>query len=259
MNDNNTTDYDWDLSRRRVLHATGVAVAAGAILSGTAFANEDEDAADDDCDGTDATADEDRHPPSADEFTLDIDNRYFPLPVGRALTLEGEEDGTPVELVVTVLDETETVGDVTTRVVEERESEDGELIEISRNYFAQSSAGDVWYFGEAVDIYEEGEVVSSEGAWRADESDNEPGLFMPADPQVGMQFQQEQAPGVAEDEAIIIARGETVEVPAGTFENSLRTYDTNPLEPGVPGDIKVYAPDLGIIVDGPVELVDYVE
>jgi hypothetical protein len=76
---------------------------------------------------------------------------------------------------------------VTTRVVEEIEWEDsipfgtidaGEaLIERSLNYFAQTQDGTVCYFGEAVDIYENGVVVSHEGAWRADapDTDNGPG------------------------------------------------------------------------------------
>jgi hypothetical protein len=264
MNEHDPDEGDWPFSRRLFLLSAGVAAGAGALLGGPVLGQEGGDGdgdEDGDDDGNGAGADdsctEGEETPTPKEFTTEVDNQYFPLPVGRRLVLEGEEDGTTVRLRVTVLDTTETVGEVTTRVVEEREWEDGELIEVSRNYYAQSNAGGVWYFGEAVDIYEDGEIVSHEGAWRAYESGNEPGLFMPADPKVGMQFRQEKAPGIAEDRAIIIGRGETVEVPAGTFENSLRTYDWNTLEPGTPGDVKVYALDLGIIVDGPVELVEF--
>lgn len=195
--------------------------------------------------------------PDEHGFTLDIDNAFFPLPVGRQWSYEGEEEGTSVELHITVFDETEEIAGVTTRVVEEREWEDDELIEVSRNFFAQTEEGTVCYFGEAVDIYEEGEVVSHEGSWRADESGNAPGIFMPDDPEVGMRFKQELAPGVAEDVSEIVARGEQVTVPYGTFEETLRVVDWNPLEGQTmsDGDEKVYAEDVGLIVDGPVELV----
>jgi hypothetical protein len=155
-------------------------------------------------------------------------------------------------------------GQVTTRVVEELEWEDANgngrvdsdenLIEVSRNYFAQTRDGTVCYFGEDVDIYEDGEVVSHEGSWRADATGNAPGIFMPEEPRPGMTFQQEVAPGVAEDEATIVGSG-TVEVPAGTFRDTIRVREFNPLDGSV--GYKSYADDVGLIQDGPVELLSY--
>lgn len=254
MTTHHTNVPDWPVSRRVFLQRIGIVAGSVALFSGTGLGQEDENREE-----THGEPERANQTPPPDEFTTTIDNRYFPLPVGRRLLLKGEESGTPVTLQVTVLDETEIVGEVTTRVVEEREWEDGALIEVSRNYYAQSSDGDVWYFGEAVDIYEDGKIVSHEGAWRAYESGNQPGVFMPGDPVVGMQFQQERAPGIAVDKAIVVGIGQTIEVPAGTFENTLQTYDWNPLESGTLGDIKAYAPDLGIIIDGPVELVEFTE
>src|SRR5262245_24531901 len=84
-------------------------------------------------------------------------NPYFVLEPGFQLVLEGSEGKSKVRLEVTVLDETRKVGDVETRVVEERETEDGELKEVSRNYFAISKRTNaVYYFGEDVDEYEDG-------------------------------------------------------------------------------------------------------
>ena len=150
--------------------------------------------------------------PDQNTFTTTINNSYFPLPVGQQWVYQGKEQGQRIGLQITVLTETETLysgrNAVTTRVIEEAEWEDGNangmiddgenLIEISRNFFAQTQDGTVCYFGEEVDIYEGGQVVSHEGEWRADESGNAPGIFMPANPQVGMAYQQEIAPGVAE-------------------------------------------------------------
>jgi hypothetical protein len=207
--------------------------------------------------------------PRQNTFTLEIDNTYFPLPVGQVWVYRGNEQGQTIGLRITVLNETEDFYSgrrtVTTRVVEELEWEDANanglvdadetLIEISRNFYAQTQDGTVCYFGEDVDIYEGGVVVSHEGAWRADNRGNAPGIFMPADPQPGMTYQQEVAPGIAEDTATVIRRGRTVTVPAGTFADTITVRDFNPLD-GSKGT-KIYAPGVGLIVDGPLDLVSY--
>jgi hypothetical protein len=207
--------------------------------------------------------------PDQNTFSLTIDNSYFPLPVGQQWVYQGKDKGQTVGLRITVLDATETLysgrRSVTTRVVEELEWEDananalvdaGEtLVEVSNNYFAQTQDGTVCYFGEAVDIYEGGVVVSHEGAWRADERGNAPGIFMPADPQPGMTYQQELAPGVAEDRATIVRSGRTVTVPAGTFVDTIEVRDFNPLDGS--RSTKVYARDVGLIRDVPNDLVSY--
>ena len=194
--------------------------------------------------------------PEAGPFSLIIDNEFFPLVVGTQLVLEGEEDGETIRVEITVLDETEEVAGVTTRVVEEREYEDGELVEVSRNFFAQAPDGTVCYFGEDVDDYEDGEVVSHEGEWRAGEDGNLPGIIMPANPEIGMVFQQEDAPDVAEDQAEVIDLGETIDVPAGTFDDTLTMEDCDPLEDGST-DEKVYVRGIGLAIDEAVELISF--
>jgi hypothetical protein len=196
--------------------------------------------------------------PRQHTFTLNIDNPYFPLPVGRQWVYSGREQGQTIGLQITVLNQTETLRfgktRVTTRVVQEVEWVDAnrnfvidpgeELIEVSWNYFAQTEEGTVCYFGEIVDIYEDGVVVSHEGSWRADERGNTPGIFMPANPQEGMTFQQENAPGVAMDEATIIR----------IAKNGVMTVrDFNPLDGS--GGTKQYQPGVGLIRDGPLDLV----
>jgi hypothetical protein len=193
-------------------------------------------------------------------FTSTGSNPYFPLWPGYALLLEGEEEdeGETVEIASlnTVLAETEVVDGVTTRVFEERESEDGELVEISRNFMAYCrETGDVWYFGEDVDIYEDGEVVSHDGAWRAGIDGAEPGIIMPGNPLIGARYAEEHAPGVAEDQAEIVGLHESVEVPAGTFDDVLRTVGTSPLSPDEE-DHKAYAHGVGNVVDEALELTE---
>jgi hypothetical protein len=205
--------------------------------------------------------------PGRNTFTLAIDNGYFPLRVGQRWAYTGSERGGRVGLQITVLGATVRLfragKRVTTRVVEEREWADtngngrvdsGEnLIEVSRNYFAQSQRGTVCYFGEVVDIYDGGAVVSHGGSWRADARGNAPGVFMPGRPKVGMKFQQEIAPGIAEDTATIIDSGVRTKVPAGTFRDTLVVRDRNPLD-GSTGT-KTYARGVGLVIDGPVKLI----
>lgn len=184
-------------------------------------------------------------------------NDYFILRPGHQLVLEGEEDGAAIELIITVLDETKTVDGVETRVVEERESEDGEIIEISRNYFAVcTQTNDIFYFGEDVDNYEDGVLINHDGAWLAGVDGGRAGLFVPAEPEVGFKHYQEIAPGVAEDRAEVISLDETLETPAGTFENVLKTEETTPLEPDA-REFKLYAPGIGLIQDAELVLTSY--
>jgi hypothetical protein len=194
--------------------------------------------------------------PAAGGFSIDIDNAFFPLPVGHRVVLEGEEGSAHLLVRITSLDETETVAGIETRVVEEFESKDGNVVEISRNFFAQATDGTLCYFGEDVDIYDgDGNVTSHSGAWRAGEGENQPGVFMPTTLEVGLAFQQEVAPGIAEDQAKVIALGEATEVPAGTFEETATMRDGSPLD-GSSGE-KVYARGIGLIVDGAARLTRY--
>ena len=185
--------------------------------------------------------------PENGPFTLEIDNEFFPLVPGTASVLEGDEDGELVRVEMTVLDETEDVAGVTTRVLEERESADGELVEISRNFFAQAPDGTVCYFGEDVDIYEGGEIVGQEGEWRAGQGGAEAGIQMPAAPEVGQSYYQEYAPDVAMDFGEIVAMGEPLTTPAGDFTDTLEVLESSPLDSGT--STKIYVRGVGMAVD----------
>jgi hypothetical protein len=180
-------------------------------------------------------------------------NPYFILKPGFKSTFQGR-DGT---LVITVLDETMTVGGIKTRVVEEREWNGKELVEVSRNYFAiDPGTGDVFYFGEDVDMYEKGKVVGHEGSWRHGTKGATFGLMMPGRPVLGMKFFQEQAKGVAMDRAEIVSVDATLKTAAGTFARCIKTLETTPLEK-LAREYKVYAPGVGLVQDGDMTLVSW--
>lgn len=180
-------------------------------------------------------------------------NQYFILEPGFQLVLEG---GTEV-LVITVLDEVVEVDGIQTRVVEERESRGGELIEVSKNFFAIcEQTKDVFYFGEEVDMYQGGQVANHSGEWRSGEGDARFGLIMPGTPLVGMKYYQEIAPGIAMDRAEIISLDETFSTPAGKFSKSLNIKEGTALNP-LEVEYKTYAPGIGLIQDQSLLLTEY--
>jgi hypothetical protein len=180
-------------------------------------------------------------------------NPYFILEPGYTLVLADRNE----RLVITVLDETKLVDGVETRIVEERESKNGKLVEVSRNFFAFNTADrGVYYFGEEVDIYKNGKIVDHEGAWESGKNGARFGLAMPAEVELGARYYQEVAPGVAMDRAEIAGLHETLKTPAGEFKDCLKVAETTPLEKGAK-EYKLYAPGVGLIKDASLLLVEY--
>ncbi len=193
----------------------------------------------------------------AERFQTTGRSTYFILEPGFKLVFRGKENGGTTALIITVLDRTETIDGTKTRIVEERESHNGKLVEVSRNFFAMDSQNnDVYYFGEDVDMYKNGKVVNHEGSWRSGMDGAHYGLFMSGHPKVGDAYFQEQAPGNALDQVTHTSVTKTVKTPAKTFKNCLVIKETTPLEPGVVA-WKTFAPGVGIIVDGNLRLTSY--
>ncbi len=183
-------------------------------------------------------------------------NTYFILEPGYQLTLRGIEKNDTSLLIVTVLNETKRIGSVETRVVEEYESLNGKVKEVSRNYLAFcKQTGSIFYFGESVDNYKDGKISNHSGGWIA-EGKNHPGIFLPGMPLLGARYYQEIAPGVAMDRAEIISITEHKDTPAGSFSHVLKTEETTPLEPG-DKEFKLYAPGIGLIKDENMLLISY--
>lgn len=176
-------------------------------------------------------------------------SKYFLLWPGYKMLLQHGHD----TLTISVLDETKIVDGVKTRVVEERETKDGKVIEVSSNYFAISRVtGDVYCFGEDVDIYKKGQLAGHAGAWQAGVNGAKFGLMLPGRPAVGDKYYQEIAPGVAMDRAEVIACGENCVTPEDAFEQCVRVRETSALESG--SSDKFYAPGVGLVKDGEFQL-----
>lgn len=195
-----------------------------------------------------------------DDFVAVIDNPYLPLIPGTTRIYEGTtEDGTE-HIEVTILDETKVVMGVTVTIVRDTVTIDGQLIEDTHDWFAQDKAGNVWYFGEEVDNYENGVLTDHAGAWEAGVDGAQPGIVMftnPAD-HIGEAYHQEYYAGEAEDMGEVISSSETVIVPFGTFTDVLQTKDWTPLEPDAL-EHKFYAPGVGVIKELAVDSGETVE
>ena len=182
-------------------------------------------------------------------------NPFFVLEPGYQLTLEEGKE----RLVSTVLNETRTVDGVESRSVEERETDNDQLVEVSRNFFAISKrTNSVFYFGEDVDMYKNGKVVDHEGAWLSGVNGARFGLMMPGLPLLHARYHQEVAPKVAMDRAEIVSLTASVKTPAGDFSNVLKTDETTPLEP-LAKESKYYARGIGLIQDGSLKLTKYMK
>ena len=221
-----------------------------------------------------ATAQE-GEPAFTDDFPVDEctftpfgGNQFFSLMPGRrtyfdnsACVAQGECEERE-DLVITVTRELKKVwieadGElrpVWTRVIVEHEREDGQLKEISRNYFAMCvPSRDVYYFGEDVDIYAGGKVVSHDGAWLAGRYGAEPGIIMPDSAFIlGQRYYQELAPGVALDRAEHVDADLEIDLHAGNFDDCVEVSETTPLEPGSEST-KVYCPGVGLVIDNDLE------
>jgi hypothetical protein len=183
------------------------------------------------------------------DFTAEIDNPWWPMEVGsRWVYRETDTEGTMQRVEVTVTDRTRMIANgIEARVVHDVVTEDGEPVEITDDWYAQDSEGNVWYMGEATTEYENGKPVSTAGSFEAGVDGAQPGIIMSANPEPGMTYRQEYYAGEAEDEGEIISIDEQAQAPFGHFTDVLMTKDTNPLEPKVL-EFKFYARDVGPVL-----------
>jgi hypothetical protein len=180
-------------------------------------------------------------------------NPYFPLTVGYKLSYEHGKDTDTL----TVLEETKIIDGVECRVVEDRETKNGQLLEVTRDYYAiDSETNDVYYMGEEVDIYKNGKVTSHEGSWLSGVEGAKFGMMMPAKPKASQRFYQEQAPGVAMDRIEIVSVNESIVTPGGKFEHCVHVVETSPLEKNL-HDRKWYASGVGQVRDAEMLLAAY--
>lgn len=174
-----------------------------------------------------------------------ISNELYPVSEVPYLIMLGDDEGRPLRVEVTLLPGTKTIewdgGSTETIVSQFLAVTDGELVEVANDWFAQDDSGNVWYFGEDVFNYDNGEVVNTDGTWIAGH-DRPPGMIMPAAPRVGDVYHPENIPGLVFEEDVVVSIDETVDGPSGKITGVL-SVEEHLME----GDVekKLWAPGYG--------------
>jgi hypothetical protein len=193
---------------------------------------------------------------------LNITNTFHPFQPGGVKVFRGADGKAKTVGLHLYLTETRTFNwnstTVECRVLREIAFENGVLLEISDNYFAQADNGTLYYFGEVVENYENGVVVDNDGSWLVGGptlpsdppttgNDDNPTVFMPANPEVGDVFKPEDLPGIVDETVEVLRVNVTVRVPAGRYAGTIKIQETSALAPGFTN--KWYAPGVGVVME----------
>ncbi len=184
-----------------------------------------------------------------------ISNPYLPITRFHRCVLGGNDQGQHLRIVRVLQNRTKRFKykgqTVKTAVVEDRVTDvgAGQLIEKTVDYFAQDKAGNVYYFGEDVNEYRNGHVVSHSGQWRLGRDTNTPGVLMPAHPKVGDAFYAEKIPGIAVERDRVVAVGGTRQTGGHTYQHviKIREHATTPRPADV--EFKNYSRGTGVITE----------
>lgn len=188
-----------------------------------------------------------------------IDNPYFPLLDRSTRVFVSLEEGEDNRFEHQVIGPGRILLGVQTTALRDRAFEDGLLVEDTFDYFAQDSAGNVWYFGEDVTNYhydDDGVLIGTDtsSSWLAglnlaDPGGDpaQPGFIMPAVRPIGFEYFQEFAvDDEALDEGQIFAIVPLVESGIGQHADALQVLETSQLDPDA-REFKYYAPGIGLV------------
>jgi hypothetical protein len=180
------------------------------------------------------------------EFTTEIDNPYWPMTPGSTWTYRETGPDGVLDVKVTVTDQTKQMANgVEARMVHDAVTKGGRPFELTDDFYAQDSDGNVWYLGENTAEYRNGKVSSREGSFEAGVDGAEAGVAVPANPEPGLEYRQEFLKGEAEDSGRVLGLATHVAVAFGEFDSVLQTEDLNPLDDPIQVENKFYAKGVG--------------
>ena len=175
----------------------------------------------------------------------DVSNPLFPIRSIARAVFYGYVEGEPLRLETTLLAETRTF-EVDGQPVETLVSQflalvNGRIHEIAIDHYAQADDGSVWYFGENVFNYEDGEVADTEGTWFAGR-DGPAAMIMPANPRVGDVWRPENICEIVFEEVTAKETGLTVQSAHGPVSGALKVQELH-IEGAL--EDKTFAPGYG--------------
>jgi uncharacterized membrane protein YkoI len=178
-----------------------------------------------------------------------INNEWLPMKPGQQWVFEGTtvEDGETLShrIEFTVTDLTKEIAGVQTVVALVVDYADKEVVEKEIAFYAQDDNGNVWYFGEYPEEYEDGKFLKAP-AWLAGLEDAKPGIKMRAKPQLGTPgYFQGWGPKVEwTDYGRVDKMGEKTCVPVSCYEDVLVIAESALDEPNA-FQLKYHARNVG--------------
>jgi hypothetical protein len=198
-------------------------------------------------------------------FVSRIDNPYAPFPPGAFREYEKKTAAGLERIRIEVLPETREILGVEVTTLRDTVTLDGVLVEDTLDWLAQDVHGNVWYFGEISQSFDEGLLANLDGSFEAGKGGAKAGFWIKAAPKVGELYRQEWALGNAEDVVEVVsvdARDTDVPFRENGSGPVLKTRDFTPLSPGIV-EYKYYVPGVGFALEVDpetgerLELIDY--
>jgi len=196
-------------------------------------------------------------------FVPGVDNPFAPFSPGSRWVYEKRTGDGVERIVIEVLEETREILGVECTTVHDRVYQDGVLVEDTLDWLAQDRSGNVWYFGEISQSFEDGRLASIDGSWVAGVAGAKPGFWVKRAPRVGETYRQEWAPGEAEDVVQVLSLAAKIKAPFTGRGPVLQTRDFTPLSPDAL-EYKFYVPGVGLVLEldpetgERLELVEYI-
>jgi hypothetical protein len=187
-----------------------------------------------------------------------INNKWFALVPGTQFVYEGRANRgggvLPHTVVFTVTDLVKIVDGVKTRVIWDRDLNEGQLQEAELAFFAQDASDNIWTVGEYPEEYENGKFVGADSTWIGGNAGAKPGVLIPGNPKLGTPaFRQGYAKKIGfYDCGQVYAKGQSTTVPTGTYHNVTVVDEWSPLDPESGHQRKDYAPGVGLVRVGAV-------
>jgi hypothetical protein len=180
-------------------------------------------------------------------WVANVTHTFFPLVRGTTYQYSGPTPNGTETITIEVLPGTRTIKGVAATEVRDRVYLNGALIEDTHDWYAQDTDGNVWYLGEDAKDYSSGSLVGTFGSWEWGVDGALPGIIMWSNPSshINEEYRQEYFALQAEDWAKVIAVGQAVTVPYGTFSGCITTEDWNAVKPQDPREHKDFCPQVG--------------
>lgn len=204
------------------------------------------------CCGGDAGESAEAPPLKAENFgasTATGANRWFPLKPGYQSVREGGVNRGSRRLshrrVFTVTDVTKVINGVRAVIALDQDFDGGQIGEQALDYLAEDEQGNVWYLGSYTEAYEGGRFINANDGWLAGVNGGKAGLYMPAEPKVGMApYAQEHAPGDDPTAAKVVKSGVRTCVPFKCYSDVIVIEEDG-------SENKYFAPGVGGILTEP--------